>query len=245
MRKSAILVVALFVMCLGIPTAHADDIIQSVLLNINGTTYLSSSYASAPGVVSTLNNATGVGTITLTFNPGPGSYNVDIFIDPSLSAPFYNEFGSTTGASVAGQSWEIGDSYAGTIYGDVLAGGTLPNANNLPGGTSNFLNTCSGPSCNGDFAEAMGFNFTLAANQEEVLTFNSSATAPGSGFYITDTHPVDPGNAAAQSLYFNGNAVTQSTGVPPPPPPPGVPEPNTLVLAGAGLLCLVVLKARS
>lgn len=65
---------------------------------------------------------------------------------------------------------------------------------------------------------ALGFNFTIGANQEEVLSFTASSTAPTSGFYIEQ----EDSNGDAP-IYYSATATPESTVA-------GVPEPGSLVL---------------
>jgi len=234
--------------------------LQSILINANGTKYLDETLV--PGVnlggwnsTSTCGPAgnayCGTGTLTFTFNPGPGSYFFDVFFDHSLNLPFFNEFGTVLGAPAAGQSYEIGDSFASNIYNDVLAGGALVPSNTLPGQASNFSPPCVGANCNGDFAAAMGFAFTLAAGEQEVITFSVSHTDPGSGLRLKDTHPVDGCNAAganctnptALALYISGSATTCATTDPNcggGGGNPDVPEPFSVLLLGTMVAVLMV-----
>ena len=217
--------------------------LQSILTNANGTQTTDFSGYNTGG----FNQTTGLGTLTFVFNPGPGTYFFDVFFDHQLNLPFFNEFGTVNGAPVAGQSYEIGDSFASNIYPDVQAGGALPNTNSLAGTTDNFSNACVGAACNGDFSAAMGFSFTLAAGEEELITLNASHTNPG-GFTLQDTHPVDGCDAnggncvtpAALSLFISGSAVTQPacTGPDCNQPPP-VPEPMSVVLFGTAAVILL------
>jgi hypothetical protein len=75
---------------------------------------------------------------------------------------------------------------------------------------------------------AQGFNFTLAANQEEVITLNFSNSNPG-GFTLEDVHPVDGNNASETDLFYSASGVTETT---------GVPEPPTIVLLAMGAVLL-------
>lgn len=235
MRRLA--VIGLVLLCIGLlcqPAAKADSTLTSVLFNVNGTTQTNFAGFNTGG----FNQTTGNGTLTFTFNPGAaGSYNFTSFFDLYLTPAFYNEFGSSTGVPAAGQSWEIGDSFASSIYTDAIAG-VLTNTNMLPGHADNFLLNCTaGATCNGDAALAMGFDFTLTAGQEAIITLTLSTTQPGSGFYLTQTHPIDPGTNSILNLYFTGSEVAQSAVV-------GAPEPSSLLLLGLALAALCLAMGR-
>jgi PEP-CTERM motif len=220
------------------PRASADTTkLQSILTNANGiqTTDFTGYNTGA------FDTTTGLGTLTYTFNPGPGAYFFDVFFDHQLNLPFFNEFGTVNGAPAAGQSYEIGDSFGSNIYPHVQAGGPFNNTNGLPGQASNFNNNCVAANCNGDFAAAMGFNFVLGAGQQEVITFNVSHTNPG-GFTLQDTHPVDAANAAALQLYISGSAtnvpVCVGNGC------NAVPEPNSVILLAIMGIALVAVRRK-
>jgi hypothetical protein len=226
------------------------------MLNINGSTYceyqsgftcgttlgLGQTLSNVPGVSSTINEAnpggSGLGTATVTFNPGaPGTYNVDLLLfEELLDADGDNEYG-TTGGSVAanqpGLSWQIdvpdydflGDpnpDATGTI-GANTAANTLSGADDVPG-------PC--PACDLT-AMALGLSFTLGANQEEILSFTTSSTAPTSGFYLEQINPTDGINTGAPiDLFYTATATTESTIAGP------VPEPGSVILLAtmAGIL---------
>lgn len=252
-------------LCLGVlglaPAMFAD--VTDYLFNVNGTSYCpaSSDVASCSnlgglGAVSGLSNGldtsnggTGLGSLTLTYNPGgPGTYNVGFWLFEQLSQPGWNEYGSSGGSAAAGQTWQIDvpdydynstdpnfgflASGAGTIIGNTLAG-TLDGTNYVPGNTSEYLLGCSGdPTCNDYVSMAMGFGFTLSSGQEEVINFNVSTTRPASGFYLEQIHPVDGANASETDYFLTGSASTQPIGT-------TVPEPGSAMLVG-GLLALLL-----
>jgi len=181
--------------------------------------------------------------VTLTFNPGtqPGSYYVNLWLQEAvdLSNPF-NEYGASSGSPSAGETWqidvpdatyggELGVTGAGTIVGNTAAN-TLSDTNFVPGKTSNSdTSSCGffggGPAdatCNDAASMALGFGFSLAAGDEEVVSFTVSQTAPG-GFYLSTTDPT-----TGTVDYFYGSATSQPIGTTTGPGP--VPEPGSWVM---------------
>lgn len=246
------------------PASFAD--ITDYMLNINGTTYCPSytgilglcsstgGFAAAPGTVSTLDTSaggTGLGAVTVTFNPGPGTYDVNLWLFEQLLQPGDNEYGVINGSAAAGETYQIdtpdydaaGDpntSAQGTIIANTAAS-TLANANYVPGQTQvNYgTPTCTttadgGPTCDDFTSLGLGFNFTLGANQEEQITFIVTSANPG-GFNLQQIHPADDpslsGNAEVDA-YFSGAATALSTVAGP------VPEPGSVILLAtmAGIL---------
>ena len=235
------------------PASFAD--ITDFLLNIGGTAYCANygatgcsnavgSLSGAAGTVSTVDESyggTGLGTVTVTFDPGvAGTYDIGLWAFEQLSGSAggagFNEYGQVNGSTGSGQSWQIdapdylaaGDpntSATGTIIANTSAD-TLSNSNDVPGGSG----TCPGPNCNDFTSMAMNFDFTLTASEEEVVTFNLTNTNPG-GFSLQQIHPAndpnDGGNNPELDLFLSGSAITQSSSG---PPPPSVPEPGSLVL---------------
>ena len=258
MRRLAILVLLVGGLSLA-PLAHADT--ASVSLQYEAFTADGSSYVNtaAPGMVISVDGK-GEGTITFT-DTAVGSDYFNAFLDYELGIPFYDENGSAGGSAAAGQSWEIGDSYASSIYTDASAG-ALTNSNLFTNpcvaGTScldNYAGTYNGeygtpdPDYNGDVALAMGFNYTVGLDEEEVVTLTASETKP-SGFYLEQftsygctevTDGACTGDIVPVELYLSGTAVEEPAGV---TPPSGVPEPGTLSLLGAGLLFVILISTK-
>jgi hypothetical protein len=252
MRRLAVIVLVLLFFGLAYqPAARADSSIQDVVFNVNGAI----TQSAFPGIanVGGYDPATGLGSIVLTFNPGgPGGvFSVAAGFDLSVgnqgapTVPFWNEFGATSGTPIAGQSWIVGTGAspndpltANQVFNAVKLGGNLGDTNTVPGQTNNYLQDCTaGAACNNDVALGMGFDFTLGAGQEAILTFNFSTNVPA-GFYLSQTHPIDPDNATASTVYFTGTEKIQGGG------PPPVSEPSSLLLFGSALAGLAVLKLR-
>ena len=256
--------------------AFAD--IPDYMLNVNGTTYCPgtsgspgscSSLGGLPavaGLASTLDTSfpggTGLGTAALTYNPGPGTYFVNLWLFEQLfPATATNEWGTSVGSPAAGETWqidvpdstyagELGTAGAGTIVANTAAN-TLSNTNFVPGLVPNddttscgfFTGGAANPNCNDYTSMALGFGFTLAANEQELVTFTVSTHAPASGFYLEQIHAPDKANNTEIDYFFSGTAVTQPAGQPPPPPP--VPEPSSWILLSSIVALLGIAIKRS
>jgi hypothetical protein len=245
--------------------------VTDYVYSVNGTSYCPAmstvacsnfgGLAAVPGLVSTLDlsaGGTGLGSLTLTYNPGPGTYHVDFWLFEQLQQPGFNEYGATGGSPAAGQSWQIdvpdydytsgsGDpnfgglpAGAGTIIANTLAD-TLTNTNYLTGSTDQYNLTCKGLSTCNDYASmAMGFNFTLDPGDKGIITFKVSTTKPTSGFYLEQIHPVDGANPTETDYFLTSSATISSGG----PPPPSVPEPGSAVLVGLSVALVFSPAAR-
>src|SRR3974377_2395085 len=121
MRKLTTALLGLFVLGLVlVPAALADSSLQESLIVVNGTQYHNT--FAVPGLNSGgFDTTTGLGTLSLVFNPGPGTFSVLGYFDIEAGVPFYNEFGIVNGSAGAGQSYQIDDPNFGTIFGNTQA----------------------------------------------------------------------------------------------------------------------------
>jgi hypothetical protein len=248
-------------LCLTVTPAFSS-ILQDWEFNINGTDYYpagGATFGTVPGLdASGINTTTGLGSATITFSPGAaGSYYLGAWFFDPVAVPFYNEYGAKNGSPASGESWQIdipeydavsANIGTGTII-DNLANGALNNTNTVPGTTTNYLHNCgaygggaANPNCNDIVSMALGFNFTLASNQYEVITLTLGTSNPG-GFSLEDIHPVDGSNTTQSAVYFSASSMAVTVGTPP-PPPPGVPEPASAFLGVIGVALLTVGGAR-
>ena len=206
---------------------------------------------------SSFNTATGLGSFTLTYDPGTSagagtSYFIDILDNEYVGTPYYNTFGSTSGSASSGEKWEIGDWWNGSIYTDAQ-GNTLSNANSLPEGATNYFapvsdtdSACSGDGladdCNGIAAIALGETFTLTSTEQEVLTFTAGSSC-GTGICLESTNPGDSSeNVSPTNVYFSETATEEPAGSG--PPPSAIPEPSSWILLATGLIGFGMMRLR-
>jgi hypothetical protein len=171
MRKLVIILLAFGFMAFGVSQASATSLLYDWAFNIDGTTYEYFLGDSMP--TSGALDGEGLGTLTWSTN-AVGAHSFIAFFDHEIDEPlntFYNEFGTAAGSPAAGQSWEIDEpSYVfGDIYWNVLDG-ALDNTNGVPAGFDD------------DVSMAMGWNFTLAADEIAIIELILADTAPDSGF---------------------------------------------------------------
>jgi hypothetical protein len=177
------------------------------------------------GSVTDSRDASGLGTVKMVIG-GAGSHYAALYADYEIDEAFnsaFNEYGSAGGALLPGQSAEIDEPgfnpFPGTdppVFGDIydnFLAKALDNSNGVPA-LAPF-----------DVAMALGWNFTLAADEEAEVLFKASLGRPDHGFYLVQTDP----NSQADIYFFSELSIRQGGG--------GlqVPEPSTIILLGSGL----------
>lgn len=229
MKRLLITVIALMVLVLaasGVSAATID--LFDWAFNVDGTKYESvqgtNNFSILPGYFNyaAFDQSTGLGTITITYNPGAGNYSLLSFFDHEIDQTtntFFNEYGSASGSPIAGQSWEIGDPL-GSIYTNFTSG-TLTDTNNSPFPPMDY--DSDGMIDDYDVSMAMGWNFNLLSGETATINFLLSGTAPSSGFYLAQTDP-----DSNETIYFSSTLNIQGG-------PQSVPEPSTLLLLGTAL----------
>ena len=95
---------------------------------------------------------------------------------------------------------------------------------------------------------AMGWNFTLLANETATISLLLGYNPPATDFYLSQTDP-ETGTAGIDyspeyTLYFSSILDIETSGGPGPGPGNPVPEPATLLLMGIGLLGLLGVQRR-
>lgn len=187
--------------------------------NLDGTVYDSLNFTpgTLPASIASagFDFTTGLGSINISIS-GSGSHYVGSFFDHDISLVF-NDAGGTSGAPVAGQSWELDDPLLGDISSNFNAS-LLDNTNSVSGSPS-------------DVSMAMAWDFTLAPNEQALISFIVSPNQPNSAFFLTQTD-VDTGEQIFFSSAVNIPGVNR------------LPEPGTVLLIGTSLAGLLGIQGK-
>ncbi len=216
--KLAVGALASLFMLASVSTKAAEISLFDWAFNVDGVTY-EDSFGDVMPTTGSLDNS-GLGTLNIEITSA-GSYNIVAFFDFEIdeaSNTFFNEYGDTFGMPAVGQSWEIDE--PGYLFGDIydnVLDATLDNFNNV----DSFFPD--------DVSFAIGWDFTLAADQTGSIDFILQNTAPTTGFYLAQT---DPDSDA--TIYFSSilDITSPDFNVQP------VPEPMSIALFMLGLLGL-------
>jgi hypothetical protein len=217
MKRIAIVVMALGLVAGPVVTTEAAQVgLFEAAFNVDGTVTTLPSMPAGWNFAA-FDTSTGLGTISALVT-GAGVHQVGAFFDLEIDEAintFFNEYGSDSGVSPAGLSWEIDE--PGYVFGDIydnFVAATLDNSSGV---------TAAVPD---DVSVALQWDFTLTPGQTAYLTFQVFVPVAGvpapTGFYLVQ---VDPDSQV--SVYFTTSLDIRGE---------QFPEPATLLLLGLGLI---------
>lgn len=206
----------LILLALGLSAveASATPDLYNWAFNIDGTvTKASAEYDLSGMPVTSSLDSNDLGTLSWTTDIA-GDHSFLAFFDYEIdedTTTYFNEYGVDPGTADAGQSWEIGSPGKFAEFGSNT---TLRNSNAV---------LSSSPD---DVYMAIGWDFTLAADETAVITLSLANSLPTgfSDFYLTQYDP-----DSQKSIYFFTNLDISQNGNAP------VPEPATILLLATGM----------
>ncbi len=228
---------ALSILAVGSSSVYAKTILWDWAFNVDGDLYPTGASTFGPIDANNFDSVSGIGSLTWsTSDVGSHSFMAafDHDIDASTNT-WWNEEGSTIGSAAAGQSWEIDEPGYWLTY-DTDSDGTNDTTGDIYGhlqaGNPFDERIFNGQLTTEDVAMGMGWDFSLAANQEALITLSISDTLTlndmTDGLYLCQ---YDPHSNVLLSL--TSTLTITTTGDPGPDP---IPEPGTILLFGSGLL---------
>jgi hypothetical protein len=186
------------------------------------------------------------GSMTYTFNVGPGTYFVSGYFDESITLINDEGIPSLIKDDGAGAAGFLGNGQPVTVNGNILSFGaeSVVDVLKMFKGDSTYKNNFDAPiggniyQYTEDIALSLSWQFTLGANEEAVITFAAQGTAPNRPYYIFQASGTigddDQVTGWDQPMvYMYSDLDIRGTN------PDQVPEPSTLLLLSAGLLGLV------
>ncbi len=249
-----LMISSLLMAVVGSQVVRADQILYDWSFNVNGDITenlagMGDDLSAVSGLdFSLFDDYTGLGTLSLTFDPGTaGNYFVDAFFDLEFDEEdniFSNEKAAINGTRPDDLTWEVDEPqyiplvdegepphYVGDIYNH-FSDNEFDNLIFSSTQEFNTLYDINDPFSGEDVSVGLGWNFYLAAGEYAEITFSVTDAFSASGFYIRHYDP-DSDESAVFTTNIDINGGSQN-----------VPEPATGSLLVLGLLLVGFVGAR-